>query len=376
MGNAASKKARRELLEAVEQNYALAEKTLSERNMVLARTESQLQESRTEHTNVSNEAARLRDKREELDALFSTLEQERLSRINSLNEGLKQATSEVAAQKRVIEIGTQERDQLKKLFTGYQEDAKSAEATSEAARCEFEAHKKKLEADASSRSAELEESKSKLANTAARVHILEDRNKSLSEDLASTVRTAALELSASKASAAEELAVVKEAAASELANAKHTAATELEAFKTTAAEQIAAAEADALAVRQSLASLSAQLDLTKASLISSTSRFDTLQRTYNESVSRRLGVHEAFTATKLELSETQEKYRELYKEQDLLIHSGSEKIMAAEKALADEQEARRQVQARLDELQQSILSGDGLKLGDGLCGPELREVTV
>lgn len=325
MGNSASKKAK---LEEAEKNYAEATSTLAIRDQELARTQKGLEVSKAEEARLSNEAETLRKKCAELDALSTALEQERQKHITKLQAEVKTKGDEMLVQRRVIESRTQERDDARRTMEQMEEKVKFIEQQSQMSGDEFERCRRELEDSIQARNMELENSKNESASLSEKVRLLEERYAVLSEEFGTAKAVAEEKLAAAKAVAAEELSAAKAGAAEELATAK--------ASMTESA--------------RNLNSVSSELASTKAALSATTTKHSELQREHNESVSRRAASYEAFTATKQELAEAQEKYLTLYTAHEKQGRDLEEHLSAAKKDVTEAQQRHETLQRAHDKL--------------------------
>ena len=301
-----------------------------------------------------------------LSASLKELERERERQIAKLEADASARQEEILGLKRVADARSLESHNAKKALALQEEKVKEAEERSRNADRELIQRRREQDTESRTTQAAFAGSKREALNLTDRLRVLEQEHQSLSTELTTTKTTAAEELLAFKTSAAKELDLTKSIAAAELTAARIVAAKELTLVKSTAAADLAAAHTSAeerlahlastsaseiaaaksqaaaqleelqafatselstlssstssSAEQPSRAYLLAELADTKEALSAAISRLEDMRKANNESVTRRAASFEAFTATKRELADTQERYLALF---DLHARCGS-----------------------------------------------------
>lgn len=309
MGNSASKKAKQAELARVEKSYKDTTAALASRDQELAQSQQGLEVSKAEEQRLANDAETLRQKYAELEQLSAALELEREKHVAQLKAELKAKDDEAAAQRRVVESRTREREEAK--LRAAQLEARMQKAEKESQMKEEEAQRRRVESDtvADGKEQELQRLKMEMGSLAKKARLADAER----EELSARIK------------------LVREDAEKELAAARENAAHEVARSRANAAAELATTKASMSDSSKSLASISLELAETKSALTSVRTRLDALQKTHNASVTRGAASHEAFTALKQELADTQQKYLALNTEHTKL--KGNREMLDAEVAV-------------------------------------------
>lgn len=309
MGNSASKKAHKAELARVEESYKDTTAALASRDQELAQSHKGLEVSKAQEQRLANEAETLREKYAELERLSAALELERENHVAQLQAELKAKDDEAEARRRVVEARTRERDEAKVRAAQLEEQMRKAERESHTKEVELQRHRAEFDMVANGKEQELQRLKMDMGSLAEKARVAEMERDELSA-----------RFEAARATAEKELAAARETATHDLVTSRANAAAELATTKASMSDSA-----------KSMASVSLELAETRSALTSARMRLDALQKTHNASVTRGAASHEAFTALKQELADTQQKYLALNTEHTKL--RGNREVLDAEVAV-------------------------------------------
>ena len=253
MGNCVSKRAQQEQaekLDGVESRYAAAATSLVAREQDLAHAKTELEASKARETNASRDASALQKRVELLDSQCTALKQARQRDVAKLQAELKQKDDEALEERWAAESRTQERNALNEKLKKLGERLRMADE-------EHQLRERDMEAAAVSKDKVLESGRSERDQLQARVKMLEQSERTLTNWL-STTRTIAAE---------------------DTRKAKANATSQLDEAKASAAQELSKSQASATCSAQKVAALSSELGSTRAALDASSVKLEALQRT-------------------------------------------------------------------------------------------------
>ena len=334
MGSSKSKVAKAELnekLDVAEKKHASAAKTIVVR-------EEELERCKQEAASATSENESLKRKTDDLEARYEALQKQRTAEVEGLK---KELAHELEGQVRIHESLTQERNrerrrveqlekkmqetdaahaaELKAAVTAQDDKIRTLEHANGSASQEAEAQLKQLQAAAEADKQTLDAAKKQALQLEERVQTLEAQTNAANDKVAaaevaqSNSDKAHIELSDQLNEAKSALAT-SQSARSEWEEKHNDLFTRLTSTTSSQDSRLSSLHSDLSTSQQKQKDLNKQVTTLQKRLDLTEGKRSDMEKKYNEGVSKKSALHEAFEATKLELKDSYERYAELHQE--------------------------------------------------------------